>query len=158
MTINKFNHELTNRIKEIRINQGISQKELASAVNLKVSNLSKYENLKECVPIVNFNNICNYLKISFDYALNITDINNYNDNRKELDKYLIGERLKKIRKDNNLYQETLAMNIGTSKSLICEYEKGKKLLSLPYAYAICKKYNISMDYIMGKIDNPEYLK
>jgi len=69
-----------------------------------------------------------------------------------LDKKLIGNRLKEIRLQNNLYQETLAMDIGTSKSLICEYEKGKKLLSLPYAYAICKKYNVSMDYLYGKID------
>ena len=123
----KYNFEMNNRIKEIRIEKGISQKMLANAVNIKVPNLSKYENLKECIPIINFNNICNYLEISFDYALCLSN-------------------------KNNLYQETLAMEIGTSKSLICEYEKGKKLLSLPYAYAICKKYDVSVDYIYCKVD------
>jgi len=147
-----YNYELnTNRIKEVRLNKGIKQKELAEAVNLQVSNLSKYENLKEIIPIKKFNDICNYLEISFSYALSLSDKNDYSP-KKDLDKKLIGNRLKEIRLQNNLYQETLAMDIGTSKSLICEYEKGKKLLSLPYAYAICKKYNVSMDYLYGKID------
>ncbi len=148
----KYNFEMNNRIKEIRIEKGISQKMLANAVNIKVPNLSKYENLKECIPIINFNNICNYLEISFDYALCLSNINNFKKPKRELDKKLIGERLKSIRNKNNLYQETLAMEIGTSKSLICEYEKGKKLLSLPYAYAICKKYDVSVDYIYCKVD------
>ncbi len=147
-----YNYELnTNRIKEVRLNKGIKQKELAEAANLQVSNLSKYENLKEIIPIKKFNDICNYLEISFSYALSLSDKNDYSP-KKDLDKKLIGNRLKEIRLQNNLYQETLAMDIGTSKSLICEYEKGKKLLSLPYAYAICKKYNVSMDYLYGKID------
>ncbi len=148
-----FNYELnTNRIKEIRINKGILQSELASAVNIKASNLSKYENLKEIIPIKKFNDICNYLEISFAYALSLSDKNDYNSQNKELNSHLIGKRLKELRLKNNLYQETLAMAIGTSKSLICEYEKGKKLLSLPYAYTICKKYNVSMDYLYGKVD------
>jgi len=147
-----YNYELnTNRIKEVRLNKGIKQNELAKAVNLQVSNLSKYENLKEIIPIKKFNDICNYLGISFSYALSLSALNEYSMNKK-LDKKLIGSRLKEIRLQNNLYQETLAMEIGTSKSLICEYEKGKKLISLPYAYAICKKYNISMDYLYGKTD------
>ena len=149
----KHNFELNvNRIKEVRIRKDISQKELASATNIQASNLSKYENMIENVPIKQFNKICNYLQISFDYALGLTGQNFYKPQNKELNSKLIGERLKKIRLDNNLYQETLAMTIGTSKSLICEYESGKKLLSLPYAYAICKKYNISMDYLYGKKD------
>lgn len=148
-----YNYELNaNRIKEIRLNKEIKQKELANAIGLKTSNLSKYENLKEIIPIKKFNDICNYLEISFGYALSLSDYNSYNPDSKELNPALIGNRLKEIRVKNNLYQETLAMEIGTSKSLICEYEKGKKLLSLPYAYAICKKYNVSMDYLYGKTD------
>ena len=36
-------------------------------------------------------------------------------------------------------------------------EKGKYLISIPFLYTICKKYNISADYLLGKIDNPKYL-
>lgn len=140
-------------IKEERIKNGVSQVELSTAVDIKTSNLSAYENKRENIPIVKLNEICNYLKLSFDYVLKLTDKNDYKPVRKEFDLKIIGERLKSLRKKYNLYQETLAMEIGTSKSLICEYEKGKKLISLPYAYAICKKYNVSMDYLYGKIDS-----
>ncbi len=152
-----YNYEMkTNRIKEIREKKGLTQKELAKIVNIKASNLSNYENLKENIPIIAFNNICNYLEISFDYALNLSDKNNFEKNNLDLNKTLIGKRLKELREKNKLYQETLAMEIGTSKSLICEYEKGKKLLSLPYAYTICKKYHISADYLYGKTDTNSY--
>lgn len=147
----KFNYELnTDRLKQVRISKGISQKDMASHLGLKASNLSKYENLKETIPIENFNNICNYLEISFDYALRLENTNTFNGNKSLLDKNLVGKRLKEIRNNNNLYQETLAMDVGTSKSLISEYEHGKKLVSLNYGYAICKKYKVSMDYLYGK--------
>lgn len=69
---------------------------------------------------------------------------------KDLDRKLVGENLKKLRKEKKLYQETLAQEIGTSHSLISEYESGKKLVSLTYGYAICKKYDISLDWLYGK--------
>lgn len=146
-----YNYELNfSRIKETRIRKGISQLELASNVGLHASNLSKYENHKENIPIIKFNEICNYLQLSFDYALGLVNENNFS--YKTINKKLTGERLKELRTKHHLYQETLAHEIGTSKSLICEYEKGKKLLSLPYAYTICKKYHVSMDYLYGKKD------
>ncbi len=109
------------------------------------------------MPIIKFNELANYYNVSLDYLVNLTNEKNCNIKRKNINKKLIAERIKELRKENNLYQETLAMDIGTSKSLICEYEKEKKLLSLPYAYAICRKYNISMDYLYGK-SNDKYIK
>lgn len=153
----KYNYEFTElKIKEIRENKNISQKELADKVNIKKSNLSNYENLKETIPLKQLNKICNELKTSFDYILGLSDQNYYNN--KDLDSKIIGERLKQLRLDNKLYQETFAKEIGTSKSLICEYEKGSKLISLLYLYAICKRYKISADYLLGKIDDPKYLE
>lgn len=92
--------------------------------------------------------------MSLDYLLKITDDPNVTIANKELDKKVVGENLKKIRKDNKLYQETLAQEIGTSHSLISEYESGKKLVSLTYGYAICMKYYISLDWLYGKIKHP----
>lgn len=56
-----------------------------------------------------------------------------------------------------MYQDTLAKTLGTGHSLISEYEKGKRLISLTYGYAICTKYGLSMDYLYGKADSPKYL-
>ena len=50
------------------------------------------------------------------------------------------------------------MNIlNTVHPVISNYESGKFLIATPFLYTICKKYNISADYLLGKIDNPKYL-
>lgn len=153
----EYNYEFNSlKIKEVRESQNISQTELSKKVNIQKSNLSNYENLKEIIPLKQLDKICNELNTSLDYILGLSNENIFS--LKEINNKIVGERLKSIRKENKLYQETLAKEIGTSKSLICEYEKGIKLISLPYLYTICKKYNISADYILGKVDEPKYLK
>ena len=103
------------------------------------------------IPIELLNKLANYYQVSLDYSLKMTDVPSITILNEDLDKVQIGENLKKIRKDNKLYQETLAQEIGTSHSLISEYESGKKLISLTYGYAICRRYHVSLDYLYGKI-------
>lgn len=144
------NYELDySRIKSLRLDKGLSQKEMASILNINQSTYSKFELNKAMISIKVLNNIANYFDVSLDYLLNISNKKGNNGN-KDIDVKIVGERLKKVRQDKHLYQETLAMDLGTSHSLISEYENGKKLISLAYAYAICKKYNISLDYLYGK--------
>ena len=148
----KKNFELNySRIKDLRVNNNLSQKDVANILNINQSTYSKFELGKATITITMLNELANYYKVSLDYILRISDINN-KVKYIEIDPKVVGERLRLIRKEKHLYQETLAMDIGTSHSLISEYESGKKLISLSYAFAISRKYNISMDYLYGKID------
>ncbi len=140
------------RIKEIRIEKNKTQKDIANLLKINQSTYSKFEINKANITIEKLNELANYYHVSLDYLLKITDNPKIRMINKELDKKLIGERLKTIRKEKKLYQDTLAKDIGTGHSLISEYESGKRLISLTYGYAICKKYNISMDYLYGKIN------
>ena len=76
----------------------------------------------------------------------------------EINKIESGLRLKTFRKEWNITQTKLADFLNTSFSNVSAYERGVNILSTTYLYAICKKYNISADYLLGKIDNPKYLK
>ena len=148
-----FNYEMDySRIKEIRIEKNKTQKDIANLLKINQSTYSKFEINKANITIEKLNELANYYHVSLDYLLKITDNPKIRMINKELDKKLIGERLKTIRKEKKLYQDTLAKDIGTGHSLISEYESGKRLISLTYGYAICKKYNISMDYLYGKIN------
>ena len=147
-----FNYELDySRIKDLRINNNISQKEISEYLHINQSTYSKFELNKAVIPIELLNKLANYYNVSLDYLLKITDKPDIKIINKDIDKILVGQNLKKIRKDNKLYQETMAKEIGTSHSLISEYESGKKLVSLTYGYAICMKYNVSLDWFYGKI-------
>ena len=146
----KYNYELDySRIKELRIENNLSQNEIADFLNINQSTYSKFELVKASITILNLNKLANYYHVSLDYLVGLED-NKTEVLPAEIDSKVVGLRLREIRKEKHLYQDTLAKEIGTSHSLISEYEKGKKLISLAYAYAICKKYNISMDYLYGR--------
>ena len=59
-----------------------------------------------------------------------------------------------FRKSQKLTQVKLASILNTVQPVIANYEKGKNLIATPFLYTICKKYNISADYLLGKIDEP----
>ena len=151
----QFNYEMDySRIKDLRLEHNKTQKDIANYLGISIAAYSQFERMDTLIPIELLNKLSNYYNVSLDYLLKITDDPNVTIANKELDKKVVGENLKKIRKDNKLYQETLAQEIGTSHSLISEYESGKKLVSLTYGYAICMKYYISLDWLYGKIKHP----
>ena len=82
----------------------------------------------------------------------------YNGSKEMIDKKLLSLRLKDFRKENKLTQEKLAEILNIGKGTIAEYERGNYIISTTSLYTICKNYNISADYLLGKIDNPKYLK
>ena len=155
LVIIMYNYELDfSRIKDLRVSHSLSQKEVADYLQINQSTYSKFELNKATIPIELLNKLANYYHVSLDYLLKISDDPNIDIVNFDIDKKQVGENLKKIRKELKLYQETLALEVGTSHSLISEYESGKKLVSLTYGYAICKKYHISLDYLYGKVKHP----
>lgn len=149
--MNTYNFELDfSRIKDLRAKNNVSQNTIATYLDINQSTYSKFELNKATIPIEILNKLANYYHVSLDYLLKISDDLGSGIIWKDLDRKLVGENLKKLRKEKKLYQETLAQEIGTSHSLISEYESGKKLVLLTYGYAICKKYDISLDWLYGK--------
>lgn len=138
------------RIYELRIKKHLTQKNISQFLNISIAAYSQFERMDTLISIEILNKLANYYHVSLDYLLKITDDLGNDIIWKDLDRKQVGEKLKKVRKDNKLYQETLAQEIGTSHSLISEYESGKKLISLTYGYAICKKYHVSLDWLYGK--------
>ena len=63
------------------------------------------------------------------------------------------ENLKEFRKKKNITQEELANILNTTHSTISAYESGKTTILTAFAYQICKRYNISMDYLCGRVKN-----
>ena len=63
----------TERIKWIRDCKNITQKELADALNIKQQQYARYENGINIMPVIYLPKICEYLNISADYILGLTD-------------------------------------------------------------------------------------
>jgi len=67
---------------------------------------------------------------------------------------MIGERLKDVRKSRNISQKKLGDIIGVQKTTISLYESDKSNPNDSVKEKIAKYFNISLDYLIGVIDDP----
>ena len=146
-----------NRLKEIRESANLTQKSIADILNLSKSQYSNYETEYATMPIKYLSNLCDYFNVSLDFIFELSNKKNYNDRENMIDKLKSGKRLKEFRKEYKITQRKLASILNTTFTTISSYECGINIINTNYLYAICKKYNISADYLLGKIDSPKYL-
>ena len=146
------------KIKDLRERIGLTQVQIAKILKINNKTYSHYENEDTNIPLKHLITICNYFNVSLDYIFNFTDIKQYKNIKYDLNKINAGKRLKEFRKSNNLTQEKLAKILHTVHPVITNYENGKNLIATPFLFDICKKYNVSADYLLGRIDSPKYLK
>jgi len=129
----------------------LTQEDMANIIGVSRVAISQWETTKEIIPLDKLNKYANYFNVSMDYILGISNVKNYDIKNKELDRKIISSRLVEIRKNNNLSQSALAKLLNTTHSTISSYESGKTLILTTFAYQICLKYKISMDWLCGKI-------
>ena len=72
---------------------------------------------------------------------------------------MIGERLSEVRRDYVENQSELAEYLCVSLSTIRSWEQDKSAPSHEALVAICKRYHVSADYLLGLSDlDPSYLR
>ena len=82
-------------------------------------------------------------KTNLDYAIGIYEKKTKLSSNIIIDKYIIGNKLRELRLENNLSEKAFAESINTVQSVISAYETGKTLIQTSFLYDICVKYNIS---------------
>lgn len=146
------------RLKYLREEKEITQVQISKLLGFKDNVYSQFEKNKTTLPIKHLNTLCNYFNVSFDYIFEFTNIKKYKNSNNDIDIKLSGKRLKDFRKENKLTQLKLAKILNLDNSMIGKYEKGQYVIATTYLYQICKKYHISADYLLGKTNEPKYLK
>ena len=151
MLYNKKLEILRNRI-------GLTQNEAGKLINLDSGTYSHYEKEDLIIPLKHLLTLCNYFDVSLDYIFSFNNIKQYNNINKDIDLNIVGKRLKDFRLELKKSQAGFSMLFNTSRSSLSGYEIGDFLISTSLLYDICKKYNISADYLLGRVDTPKYLK
>ncbi len=67
---------------------------------------------------------------------------------------MIGERLQELRKDHNMSQAEFAKILGVSHYTISSYECNRSDPDDKSKILIAKLFNVSVDYLLGLIDEP----
>ena len=66
----------------------------------------------------------------------------------------LGERLRKLWKDRKVLQQTMADELGVSLRSYQFYESGEYDPNLPNLIALADYFQVSLDYLVGRSDEP----
>lgn len=64
-------------------------------------------------------------------------------------------RLRALRRQRKLSQIRLAMELNVSQNTICRYETGEREADYTTLVRIADYFGVSLDYLLGRTDNPE---
>ena len=67
-------------------------------------------------------------------------------------------RLKQLRKQKNINQVKLAMELETTQNTISRYETGDREADYATLIKIADYFNVSIDYLLERTDNPKMNK
>lgn len=140
---------IDNNLKDCREELEMTQKELGYVFGVTKNTVSGWENGHDSMPFNKLIRFCNLYGYSLDYVVGFIRRNIKYDKIKT-NKNKIGKKLKELRDELKITQTMLAEECGISQSTYSSYERGEYLINTLTIYAICKKYNISMDYIVGR--------
>lgn len=66
-------------------------------------------------------------------------------------------RLKDLREDNDVKQKELAEYLNIKQNTYSQYENGKREIPIELLWKLADFYNTSVDYIIGRTENPTKL-
>lgn len=67
-------------------------------------------------------------------------------------------RLKELRKQRNITQLKLAMDLHMNQNTISRYENGEREAGYKELIMLADYFNVSIDYLLGRSDSPDFIK
>ena len=61
-----------------------------------------------------------------------------------------------MREDNDLTQQQISKILLCDQSLYSKYERGEREIPIALLIKLAEYYNTSIDYLVGRTDNPKY--
>ena len=145
--------EVENKARNIRIQNGLTQKEFGDILGISKSYVSDIENGYTGLSIEHINIICNSYNVSFDYMFGFCKKINRNVIKVEkIDLKLLGSHIKEIRKELGFTQDKLAQKLNISRPLVTHYEKGIRTINTADLKGFCELSGYSADWCLGKLN------
>ena len=71
------------------------------------------------------------------------------------DKNVFAERLSALRKEKKVSQLQISQHVGVSFHQISKMEKAQRAASIEVLCALADYFDVSLDYLVGRSDDPE---
>ncbi len=138
------------RLRDIREDHDLTQSEMAEILGVDRSAYSLWELGINIIPIKFLAMFADYFKCSIDYLLGLSDQKNSYQLVPGIDFKVVGDNIKRIRKEKKLSQENIADILKISQACVAKYEKGTIQISTANLYEFSKEFSISINELCGK--------
>ena len=71
------------------------------------------------------------------------------------DQNAFSDRLKALRIERKLKQDDIAVIMGVTKTQVSDMERKRRTTTLEKAVILADYFNVSLDYLVGRSDDPE---
>ena len=139
------------RLKKVRIYADLKQREVAEMLGVSRNSYNMWERENDIIPLRQLDKFCALFHVSLDYVLGFSEVWEY-PNSRGIDSQLLAKRIKRIRRENDVTQDELANILHITRSSISKYENGGNLALTSYIIGFCKYFQVSADFVTGKID------
>lgn len=75
-----------------------------------------------------------------------------------MDKGVVNVRLRGLRKGKRMSQQKLAIELGMNQNSVSRYETGEREADYQTLISIADYFDVSIDYLLERTDNPRFLK
>lgn len=128
----------TEKIKYIRDELEITQNDISKKLGCTRSAYSLWKINKNTIPLYYLNKLSNILNVNIDYLVNLSNKKYITFNKVDINRRILGNRIKQARKSINYTQEKLASKLNTTHSVISAYESGKTAVPTLFMIEIAK--------------------
>ena len=66
-------------------------------------------------------------------------------------------RLRDLREDHDLMQKEIAAILGIQQTVYSRYERGFQTIPIEHILKLADYYNVSIDYLLERTNNPTFL-
>lgn len=137
------------RLKELRTNKNLAQKEVGAIIGVSDSSIRKYESGDRTPTPDALKTLANFFDVSVDYLLG-NDIEETENTISDYVFTVIGIRIKELRIENSLTQKELADFLNLTPKMISFYELGQRTPPSDIIIKLSEKFGVSTDYLLGK--------
>lgn len=132
------------RLKGLRSDAGLTQRQVADALEIPVSTYSNYENDNRYPAPDMLERICEFFRVSSDYLLGYDPQN-------------VGDRVRKCRHNAGLTQQQLADRSGVSLDVVSRMELGDEKISKKSVEKVAAGLGVTADYLLCQTMSPDLI-
>jgi transcriptional regulator with XRE-family HTH domain len=135
------------RIRSLRIDRDLTQREIADMLHIKQNTYSQYETGRLNYPLEIVVALAAFYGTSVDYLLGLTDEKSPSEVRQ-----VAYERIRNLREDKDMSQTELAQVLHCSQRIYSNYERGEVDIPTEILIKLAQFHQTSVDYLLGLTD------